>query len=164
MPISLFARLLVLRAKPQDLPADARVLGIALAAHVIADVLALRDTAAFAPALFAAVLDTVLLVALAHTALLLRGFGARALQTIAALAGTGALLSLLHWLLSNALAFDSPLVLGLPFLAWFLVVYAHILREALSISHAAAFGASLVYIVLSLGVAGIALPPTAEAP
>lgn len=164
MPFSLFARLLVLRANPQDLPADARVLGIALAAHVIADVLALLDTVALAPALFAAVLDTVLLVALAHTALLLRGFGARALQTIAALAGTGALLSLLHGLLANALAFDSPLALGLPFLAWFLVMYAHILREALSVSHAAAFGASLVYLILALGVAGVALPPPPEAP
>ncbi|MFP5348809.1 MAG: hypothetical protein ACLGHO_03075 [Gammaproteobacteria bacterium] len=164
MSFSLFARLLVLRANPQDLPADARVLAIALAAHVIADVLALLDTMALAPALFAAALDTVLLVALAHTALLLRGFGARALQTIAALAGTGALLSLLHWLLSSALLFDSPLVLGLPFLGWFLAVYAHILREALSISYAAALGASLVYIILSLGVAGIVLPPPVEAP
>lgn len=164
MPFSLFARLVVLRANPQDLPADVRVLGVALAAHVIADVLALLDTVAIAPALFAAVLDTVLLAALAHTALLLRGFGARAVQTIAALAGTGALLSLLHGLLSKVLSFDSPLVLGLPFLAWFLVVYAHILREALSVSRAAGFGASLLYIILSLGVAGIVLPPPPEAP
>lgn len=164
MPLNLFARLVVLRANPQDLPADPRVLGAALGAHVAADVLALLDSAPLAQALFAALLDTVLLVALAHTALLLRGFGARAMQTIAALAGAGALLSLLHWLLANALAAVPPLMLGLPFLAWFLVVYAHILREALSIARPAALGASLLYVILSLGVAGMALPPPAESP
>lgn len=164
MPFMLFARLLVLRANPQDLPAEPRLLAAALAAHAFADVLALIDTASWGQALFAAVLDTVLLVALAHTALLLRGFGARAPQAIAALAGAGALLSLLHWLLSSATPFASPLVIGLPFLIWFLVVYAHILRHALSVPHAAAFGASLLYMIVSLGVAGVALPPPAEAP
>ena len=163
MPFMLFARLLVLRANPQDLPAEPRLLAAALAAHVCADVLALIDTASWGQALFAAVLDTVLLVALAHTALLLRGFGARAPQTIAALAGAGALLSIVHWLLSSAIPV-APLVIGLPFLVWFLVVYAHILRHALSVAPAIAFGASLLYMIVSLGIAGVALPPPAEAP
>ena len=161
MPFMLFARLLALRANPQDLPADPRVLGLALAAHVVADVLTLLGSVTLSQALVAAVLDTVLLVALAHTALLLRGFGARALQTLTALAGTGAAMALLHWLLSGAIPAESPLVLGLPFLVWFVVVYAHILRHALSISIAAAFGASLLYLVVSLGIGGTVLPPEA---
>ena len=161
MPFMLFARLLALRANPQDLPADPRVLGLALAAHVAADVLTLLGSVSLSQALVAAVLDTVLLVALAHTALLLRGFGARALQTLAALAGAGAAMTALHWVLSSAIPAETPLVLGLPFLVWFLAVYAHILRHALSISIAAAFGASLLYLIVSLGVGGAVLPPEA---
>jgi hypothetical protein len=137
------------------------VLGLALAAHVVADVLTLPGSVTWSQALVAAVLDTVLLVALAHTALLLRGFGARALQTLAALAGTGAAMALLFGLLSRVVPAESPLVLGLPFLVWFVVVYAHILRHALSISIAAALGASLLYLVVSLGVGGTVLPPEA---
>ena len=161
MLLMLFVRLLVLRTNPQDLPAQPQLLAAALAAHLAADVLALLGSTSLAMALFAAVLDTVLLVALAHTVLLLRGLGARAVQTIAALAGSGALLSLLHWALSQLTAGAPPLILGLPFLVWFAIVYAHILRHALSVSAAAAFGASVVYIIVSLGVGGIMLPPEA---
>lgn len=164
MPLMLFARLLVLRANPQDLPAEPRLLALALVAHVVADVIVLLDSVTWPQALFAALLDTVLLVALAHTALLLRGLGARAIQTLTALAGAGAVLSLLHWLLAAATGQLSPLLLGLPFLAWFVIVYAHILRHALSVSPAAAFGASLFYLLVSIGIGGLTLPAPAEAP
>lgn len=160
MALPTLLRLTAFRANPQDLPAEPAVTAIALAAHVGANVLATIEAAPFVTALVVAVVDTVLLVAMLHTALLLRGFGSRALQAIAAAAGAGALLSMAHWLLLSATAhWLSPLSVSLPFLAWFIAVYAHILRHALSLSWAGGVGASLLYIIVSLGVAGTLLPP-----
>ena len=162
MALSTFLRLTAFRANPQDLPAEPAVTGIALAAHVGANVLATIEAAPLATALVAAVVDTILLVALLHTALMLRGFGNRAPQAIAAAAGAGALLSVGHWLVLAATAhWLSPASVSLPFLGWFIMVYAHILRHALSLSWAGGVGASLLYVVVSLSVAGAILPTPA---
>ena len=162
MALPTLLRLTAFRANPQDLPAEPAVTGIALAAHVGANILATIAAAPFATALIAAVVDTVLLVALLHTALMLRGFGNRAPQAIAAAAGAGALLSVGHWLLLAATShWLSPLSVSLPFLAWFIMVYAHILRHALSLSWAGGVGASLLYVIVSLSVAGAILPTPA---
>jgi hypothetical protein len=159
-------RICLLRANPQDLPASATLLALALVAHAAADVLSLRGLVELRSALQAAVVDTVLLVTLAHTALLLRNHADRALQTIAALAGCGALLTVLsHAAVALAQPLAPPPLIALPFIGWFVLVYGHILRHALSVQFALAAGFGLAYLFISmlLTSAFLPMPATGEA-
>ena len=92
-----FLDLCLLRANPQDLPTSNRLLAAALVAHLLANVLTGLDSASPENALLAGAMDTLLLVALTHTGLMLRGVGARTRQTLTALAGCGALLTFAAW-------------------------------------------------------------------
>ncbi|BAU46611.1 hypothetical protein SVA_0028 [Sulfurifustis variabilis] len=157
--LATFLRICLLRANPQDLPASNGLLALALLAHVAADVLSLRGMVDLRAALQAGVVDTVLLVALAHTALLLRNHPDRARQTLTALAGCGALLTLLsHAAVTLAQPIVAPPVTALPFIVWFVLVYGHILRHALSIGFGLAAGFGLAYLFVSVLVTSAFLP------
>lgn len=163
--LATFLRICLLRANPQDLPASNGLLASALLAHALADALSLWGMVEPRAALRAAVIDTVLLAALAHTALLLRNLGERARQTLAALAGCGALLTLLsHAAVTLAQPLVAPPVTALPFIAWFVLVYGHILRHALSIGFSLAAGFGLAYLLISVLVTSAFLPLPAEGP
>lgn len=156
---AIFLRICLLRANPQDLPASNALLALALLAHAAADVLSLRGMVESRAALQAAVIDTVLLVALAHTALLLRNHADRARQTLTALAGCGALLTVLsHAAVTLAQPVVAPPVTALPFIVWFVLVYGHILRHALSTGFALAAGLGLAYLFVSVLVTSAFLP------
>lgn len=162
--LAILLRICLLRANPQDLPASNALLALALLAHAGANVLSLRGIVEPRAAVQAAVIDTVLLVALTHTALLLRNQADRARQTLTALAGCGALLTLLsHAAVTLAQPFVAPPVTGLPFIVWFVLVYGHILRHALAIRFAFATGLGLAYLFISVLVTSAFLPiPAAE--
>ena len=112
-------------------------------------------------------MDTLLLVALTHTGLMLRGVGVRTRQTLTALAGCGALLTFAAW---GAVTLAETVtahawVAWLPFLFWFLAVYGHILRNALNVSLGVALALSAGYVLLSLAVTGpFLLPPELPSP
>jgi hypothetical protein len=171
MPTKLFFQIALLRANPQDLPTSTMLMALALVAHVLADVWTLQETLPIWYALQAAAIDTLLLVAVAHTALLLRNFAHRARQTLTALAGCGAMISLITWgvVALVKLFTSSPdvteeggpsratlaaLLTTLPFLFWYLLLFGHVMRHALSVSLPAGVGLSLIYFILSVGVGG----------
>ncbi|OGI37069.1 MAG: hypothetical protein A2V91_05700 [Candidatus Muproteobacteria bacterium RBG_16_64_10] len=166
MPFRIFLDLCLLRANPQDLPVSNRLLAAALAAHLLANVLSGLDSASPENALLAGAMDTLLLVALTHTGLMLRGVGARTRQTLTALAACGALLTFAAW---GAVTLAETVtahawVAWLPFLFWFLAVYGHILRNALNVSLGVALALSAGYVLLSLAVTGPFLLPELPSP
>jgi hypothetical protein len=161
----LFFRICLLRANPQDLPVSTALMLAALAAHFAADAVSAEAGLAFASVLQASAAQTLLLAALTHTGLMLRHREARVRQTLTALAGCGALLTLLAWGAVTALGALLPAqYLWAPFLLWFLAVYGHILRHAFDMPLAYGVLAALAYLLLSIAVAGaFQVPAAAEA-
>lgn len=139
-----------LRANPQDLPASNTLLALALGAYFATGLFGTVLGLDWANALTAATVSTLLLVAVMHTALLLRNLKARVPQTLTALAGCAALIRLVAgvaiWLLHTAVP---PWVLSLPFEIWAIVVYGHILRHAFSISLPLGVTFAFLYMIVS---------------
>lgn len=139
-----------LRANPQDLPASNTLLALAVGAYFASGLLGTVLGLNWANALTVSVVSTLLLVAVMHTALLLRNLKARVPQTLTALAGCAALIRLVAtvaiWLLHAAVP---PWVLSLPFEVWAIVVYGHILRHAFSISLPLGVTFAFLYMIAS---------------
>ncbi|MEK7696705.1 MAG: hypothetical protein AAB346_01025 [Pseudomonadota bacterium] len=161
MPFKIFLDLCLLRANPQDLPASNVLVGVALAGHFLINILTGFGEAGLENAAIAGAMDTLLLVALTHTGLMLRNLRERTRQTLTALASCGALLTFAAW---GAVTLAETItahawVAWLPFLFWFLAVYGHILRNALNVSLGVGLALSAGYVLLSLLVTGPFLPP-----
>ncbi len=146
----------LLRANPQDLPTSNLIVGLALAAHFLANVLTGLDGANPQNALIAGAMDTLLLVALTHTGLMLRRLRERTRQTLTALAGCGALLAVFAWAVVTAAEAVTAhaWVVWVPFLFWFLAVYGHILRQAFNVTLGVGLLLATGYVLLSLLVTG----------
>jgi len=164
MPLKILIGICLLRASPQDLPASRAGMLAALVAYAAAGVLGVIDVATFENAILAAAVDTLLLVAVTHLVLQWRRLEILLTQTLTALAGCGALLSLLAWgAASLASEAFQPEWVWAAFLVWYTLVFGHILRHALSITLAAAVAASLCYLIFSTGVAGLFMNPVPAA-
>ena len=155
-----FLGICLLRANPQDLPVSNSLMLSAVLVYGLADVIGVLDTLPLGRAALAAAVDTLLLVAATHLVLHWRALKDRVPQTLSALAGCGATLSLLAWA-SAGLTRDwlPPLWVWAPFLVWYTLVFGHVLRHALNISLAAGVGASLLYLILSMGMTGLFVTP-----
>ncbi len=164
MVLATLLNVCLLRANPQDLPASNALVGLALAVHFLANVLTGLDEANVENALIAGAMDTLLLVALTHTGLMLRNLRERTRQTLVALAGAGALLAVAAWAVVTAtgMVTEQAWVVWLPFLFWFLAVYGHILRHAFNVTLGVGLLLATGYVLLSLMVTGPFL--LAEAP
>ena len=171
--LQLFADMLRLRTRPQDLPASQTVLlgsAIGLAA---ASMLAVRRL--YPPDLAAARIGIDLALQLAFVVAVLRmtGHPERFRQTFTALCGTGALLVLLSWPLLDILVERSPgeslytlaVLALLAVYAWSVVVVGHILRHALDTGLGRGVAVALAYIVVSALVGDTLVPvPDMESP
>ena len=143
-------------------------------AYAAAGVLGVLDVLTLENAILATVVDTLLLATATQLVLQWRRLENRVTQTLTALAGCGALLSLLAWGAAGlaGAAFQPE---GIPgsvaapsladswvwaaFLVWYTLVFGHILRHALSITLAAGIAAGLLYLVFSIGVTGLFMNP-----
>ena len=132
---------LMLRRAPQDDRLSYSVLGLALAAYLIVDLLQALSSSVFAVGIAMSLVDTVLLLLFVWVVLAVSGKGVRLAQTLTALAGTGALLGLIGLPLIQQAAQAHRFEAGpgaamvfawLALLAWSIAVKAHILRHALS--------------------------------
>lgn len=165
MLLKTYLRLCLLRANPQDLPGSSTLALSALAAYAAMDVVGVLDIIPPASALLAAAVDTLMLVAVTQLALRWRRFENRFSQTLAALAGSGALLSLAAWIVAELAAGSiSPDWIWVPFLVWYTVVFGHVLRHALSIPMAAGIAAGFLYLMLSMSVTGLFIHPASMEP
>ncbi len=156
MVLATLLNVCLLRANPQDLPASNALVGLALAAHFLANVLTGLDETNVENALIAGAMDTLLLVALTHTGLMLRNLRERTRQTLVALAGAGALLAVAAWVVVTAtgMVTEQAWIVWLPFLFWFLAVYGHILRHAFNVTLGVGLLLATGYVLLSLMVTG----------
>lgn len=155
----------LLRANPQDLGASRTAMQSAIFAYAVAGMVGVLDVLTWEKALAATLVDTLLLVGATHLALQWRRVPQRVTQTLTALAGCGALLSLLALGIAWATrGWLRPEWVWAGFLLWYTLVFGHVLRHALSIPMAAGVGASLVYLILSMSVTGLFLNPGAPPP
>lgn len=174
MFLRMFFNICVLRAKPQDIPASIALLGISLFAYFSVNMVMLFDGVSLPRALLVAIVDTLLLAALVHSALLLRRHGERVPQTLSALAGCGALLSMVAWVATSlalrvvapevaepdaaTLAALSPaqvqfiVLVWLPCVAWFVLVFGHILRHSLDVPMLGGVVFAILYVIVSTTV------------
>lgn len=135
-----FVAISFLRAAPQDLPASRFLLGLAVGAYLLMGALGYGLRHSIGAALLAAAAEALVLGVLVLATLNARQLGARAEQTLSALAGSGAVMTFialpLHaWLVSaqDAETIGPAHVLTvLALTGWGLAVTAHIMRHALS--------------------------------
>ena len=163
---SLYWRIVLLQAKPQDVPASAVVMYVSIAAVVIINLIALIARFGVATGIALVVVDLVLLVGLLHITLRLANKSARFTQTLSALCGTGAWLSLL----SLPLVFTADEIGGLekasPSLAILLIVFhvwnitliGHIVRHSFEVSFALGVAGAIAYTFGVIIIADMLIP------
>jgi hypothetical protein len=163
--IHFFFNISILRAKPQSLPASPFLMISTLTAYGLISLLISLIELPVIQAFFSALVDTALLVTLAFISLWIIDTPERRLQTITALAGTGSLLQLIAWpillWLSSVGEADNSTLLYIPrwglllLVIWNILVIAHILRHALSVSLPITFGISVLYMYFAIRIANI---------
>lgn len=158
--VSPFVQICLLRQGPQDLPTSGILLAITLAAYTLLTVLFSTASLSVAGALLWGVLNTVLMTALTTTLLYVQGRSARVIQTLTALAGTGAVITFIAlpifaWLhgVDRAVGEAAFAWLLAVFLTlWSLAITGHIIRHALSIPYFFGLVLAVVFYVISISV------------
>ena len=158
--VSTLVDICLLRAGPQDLPYSPNLLVLSLIAYVVLGVqtasLGLPDVNPF----IFSVIDLLALLFFAWFVLSLKGYYSRFNQTVIALSGSGIILGLLAWVLLawQLQATDSgresllASILYLILIMWSLAINANIVRHALSITMAWAWGVSLAYFFIYMAI------------
>ncbi len=160
--LKVFVDICLFRAGPQQLPASAFLLGLALAVHWLIDVVLELFSAPLVESLLMALLDTLLPLAVVYGLLLLYRRPARLEQTATALLGSEVLLDLpllplSAWVVFGAADPTLPSLLSLLLLVWAVAVAAHILHHALNVNRAIAAAYAVVYTVLSYALTVLAV-------
>jgi hypothetical protein len=164
--VRILVEICLLRAGPADLPASQALLGLALVTYATVGVLVLTPGSGLGGAVVQSVADVALLIVLLRVGLQLRRVPERFNQTLAALAGTGAMIGFAAWpLIATLHAADVrgelaplPSLLLLGLFLWSLAVIGHVLRHALVLSYAAGVLVATVYIALSMSLFALLFP------
>ncbi len=153
--VSAFWSIATLRSAPQTLPFSEYLLALVLLGHWLVGaslgLLGLPIGPAFATA-FAGVL---LMAALVHGILSLRGLARRTVQTLTALAGAEILIGLAalpvtYWFVGAEAERTLPALLSILLLGWNLAVAGHVFRHALDTGPVGGFLAGVGYLLASL--------------
>ena len=159
--ISRFFEICLLRAGPQDLPASTVLLYVSLIIYVISGLLLSLINAELGKSLLIVTVDVFMLAGLAYLLLWIRMLTRRYVQTLTALAGSGAILELtawplLYWQNLSAVANSPALLIASlllwAWLAWNVIVVAHILRHTLTTSFFNGTLLSVLYMFVSVSV------------
>ena len=157
----------LLRRAPQDDDFSRPALAAALLAYVAVDLMQAVASSTGAAAVSLTVADTALTVLFAWLVLRVAGKTARFVQTLTALAATGALLGLVGLPLvlqaaslnrSGAEGSASLAVAWLVLLGWSIAVQAHIFRHALSTGYSLGLAVAGLRVVLGIGLLGLFYP------
>lgn len=165
-PRSWFEQVLLRRA-PQDDRFSYPALATALLAYLGVDLLQAAGSSLWSIELAMTLMDTLVMVVFTWAVLQVAGRAARLVQTLTALAGTGALLGLVG--LPMMLQADSghqaaggpsaSLVIGwLTLLAWTIAVQAHIFRHALSTRYGIGLMVAGLHTVLAINLLELFFP------
>ena len=159
----------LLRRAPQADPVSLAALGGSLLAYLALDLLQARASSDWQTSLGMTALDMLIMVLFSWSVLRLTKKSARYLQTLTALAGTGAVLGLVGLPLIQQAARAHPgedpggmLVLGwLVLLVWSISVQAHIYRHALSTRYGVGLLVAGLQMVLVISLLGTLFPQAA---
>ena len=156
--LKMFIDLCRLRAEPQNLPYSKFLMLFCIGCYFLLGFAVSIQEQGFGLAVVSAGADTGLIIGLAYLALWIRDSIPRAVQTITALTGTGALFELLGWPLVTFLqqlekgeTSNLSLVL-LALVIWNITVIGNILRHSLAVPMWVGTGIALLYIYTSLRV------------
>ena len=156
----LFWRICLLQKGPQDVPSAGILLSILLLLSVILDMFSFRLTSPETD-IFSNLLVIIIYsgLVLASTAILLQllGYKQRTLQTVNALFGTGLVIAVCSFPVLALLygRYDEPGSLGMVLVLmqlWHLLVMAHILRHALSVSFILGGMLSFAYMMMGFQI------------
>ena len=165
--IKMFWDICAVKAAPQDLPVSSFLLGLALLAYLVTGAVVAAFQWPLSQAIFAALLDTVFLTVLSRVLLWARMLSGRFVQTLTALAGSGAVMTvialpLVLWQsfvgVTDANAPTLPSWLLMIWMIWNVVVVGHILRHALSTVLPLGIGLAAVYAYITFQLMRIFLP------
>ncbi|MFW5815226.1 MAG: hypothetical protein ACOCVP_00080 [Wenzhouxiangella sp.] len=148
-------QILLLRQGPQDLPPGPSVLLATLTLYLLSAALSISLSEAAGSPTLVLLLATGLPMLLVWIVLRLKSRVSRWEQTLGALYGTSALLSLLSLPLNLQTATEPapPVVLlSLVIFVWSFAVDAHIWRHALDTSFAAGLAVAMIMFVISFGI------------
>lgn len=163
----MFWDICAVKAAPQDLPASSFLLGLALLAYLVTGAVVAAFQWPLSQAILAAFLDTVFLTVLSRVLLWARMLSGRFVQTLTALAGSGAVMTvialpLVMWQsfvgVTDANAPTLPSWLLMIWMIWNVVVVGHILRHALSTVLPLGIGLAAVYAYITFQLMRIFLP------
>ncbi len=165
--IARFIDICLLKAGPQDIPASAWLMKLTLMFYFFIAVLSQLMEYSLLVSLAAGVAELIWLLLFVNILLSLRGFKARFNQTVTALAGTGALVSIIALPLvllasdinpENMTAVQSGIMmLIMVVLLWILMITAHIFRHSAEVKAGAAVALTVVYTILTMVVVGAAM-------
>lgn len=158
--INRFFLICLFRASPKDLPASSFLMALTLLVYGLIGLFMAMNRSSVLQATAMVGVDIVLLAGLTWLVLWVRLLGSRYLQTLTALAGCGAMQALIAWPLllwqqysgNNAIETFVALLMWLWFF-WQILVFSHIISQALSTSLFVATGLALVYMFISYSVA-----------
>ena len=165
--IKVFWDICAVKAAPQDLPASSFLLGLALLAYLVTGAVVATFQWPLSQAILAAFLDTAFLTVLSRVLLWARMLSGRFVQTLTALAGSGAVMTvialpLVMWQsfvgVTDANAPTLPSWLLMIWMIWNVVVVGHILRHALSTVLPLGIGLAAVYAYITFQLMRIFLP------
>jgi hypothetical protein len=162
---------LMLRRAPQDDRLSIGALGVALAGYLSMDLLQALSSSMLTVGVAMSLVDTVLLVVFTWGVLAIAGRGVRLVQTLTALAGTGALLGLISLPLIRLAAQAHQAESGpsaaivfawLALLAWSIAVKAHIFRHALATRYGVGLLLAGMYTILAIAILESLFPRVIE--
>jgi hypothetical protein len=156
-----FVDLCRLRSTPQDLPHSQFLMLFCIGGYFLLGFAVSIQEQGFGLAILTASADTGLMVGLAYLGLWVRDSLPRAVQTITALTGTGALFELVAWPVVTFLQqlkegeSSSLSLLLLALVIWNITVIGNILRHALEVPMWVGTSIALLYIYTSLRVMAV---------
>ncbi len=156
--LTTFINLCKLKTGPQDLPLSRELMYVSVFAYWLMGVVLTLVNQTFGQAVFLSLVQTIILVFICKIVLWIAKKPERSLQTLTALAGSGALIALLAWPLlmwmgQAEITGEHPLaILWLLLVIWETVVIGHIFRHALEIPFLAGIGVALVFVYMTFTV------------
>jgi hypothetical protein len=155
---NLFLDICLFRKGPQHVPASWVLLKLSLLAYAFSGLLVLLVGVRPLMAISQTLLDVALLAGLTYAVLSIQGYQIRYVQTLTALAGTGALLWLMVlpvviWItkeVTRGEPAELPKLLFWLLVGWSIAIMSHILRYALSVSRGVSVLYTLGYVIISM--------------
>jgi len=151
--LSQFIRMWVLRAKPQDLPASKLLTHVLLVSFAGVSIASMFNEFGLERALFASLIDIALLLAPVLALIAISGNQAIGYQAVSAI--LAASIALVVFLVLSGVLISSPRSLDstrLLVLIWYLLIFGHVLRQAVRLPVVLGATFAFIYVMVSNGL------------